>query len=155
MIPMPLLKKQVEQHPYPLLFVTISGAHLYGFPSPDSDFDLRGVHVLPLRDVVGLDPGTETVEVSRVAEGLELDLVTHDLKKFIGLILRKNGYVLEQLYSPISTISSGQTWPGPSTRCSPTRICNSIKQNTTAFATSFSERSTPARCRMRPRQEHR
>ena len=32
-----LLKKQVEQHPYPLLFATISGAHLYGFPSPDSD----------------------------------------------------------------------------------------------------------------------
>ena len=35
-------------------FVTVSGAHLYGFPSPDSDFDLRGVHVLPVRDVVGL-----------------------------------------------------------------------------------------------------
>jgi predicted nucleotidyltransferase len=40
MIPLPLLKKQVEQHPYPLLFATISGAHLYGFPSPDSDFDV-------------------------------------------------------------------------------------------------------------------
>ena len=23
---------------------TISGAHLYGFPSPDSDFDLREAH---------------------------------------------------------------------------------------------------------------
>jgi uncharacterized protein len=33
------LHKQVETHPYPLLFATISGAHLYGFPSPDSDFD--------------------------------------------------------------------------------------------------------------------
>ena len=42
----PRLLRQVEQHPYPLLFVTISGAHLYGFPSPDSDFDLRGVHHL-------------------------------------------------------------------------------------------------------------
>ena len=26
------------------LFVTVSGAHLYGFPSPDSDLDLRGCH---------------------------------------------------------------------------------------------------------------
>lgn len=34
---------EVQQQPYPLLFVTISGAHLYGFPSPDSDYDLRGV----------------------------------------------------------------------------------------------------------------
>jgi uncharacterized protein len=38
----PRLLKQVKLHPYPLLFATISGAHLYGFPSPDSDFDLRG-----------------------------------------------------------------------------------------------------------------
>ena len=32
--------------PFPLLLGTISGAHLYGFLSPDSDFDLRGEHVL-------------------------------------------------------------------------------------------------------------
>jgi hypothetical protein len=34
------------------LFATDSGAHLYGFPSPDSDLDLRGAFVLPVRDVV-------------------------------------------------------------------------------------------------------
>ena len=44
----PRLTKQIDEHPYPLLFATISGAHLYGFPSPDSDYDLRGVHLLPL-----------------------------------------------------------------------------------------------------------
>ena len=38
----------------------ISGAHLYGFPSPDSDFDLRGVHLLPLEQVVGPAAGQET-----------------------------------------------------------------------------------------------
>ncbi|SRR5260370_15777302 len=64
MIPMPLLIKQIEQHPYPLIFATISGAHLYGFPSPDSDFDLRGVHVLPLKEVVGLHIGPETIETT-------------------------------------------------------------------------------------------
>jgi uncharacterized protein len=93
--------REVAGQPYPLLFVTISGAHLYGFPSPDSDYDVRGSHVLPVRDVVGLDSGRETVEVSEVREGLEIDLVTHDVKKFFGLLLKKNGYVLEQLYSPL------------------------------------------------------
>jgi hypothetical protein len=29
------------------LFATISGAHLYGFASPNSDVDLRGAFVLP------------------------------------------------------------------------------------------------------------
>jgi uncharacterized protein len=95
------LLKQVAAHPYPLLFATISGAHLYGFPSPDSDYDLRGIHLLPLADVVGLNPGEETVEKSGIHEGLEIDLVTHDAKKFFGLMLKKNGYVLEQLLSPL------------------------------------------------------
>ena len=95
------LHKQVEAHPYPLLFATISGAHLYGFPSPDSDFDLRGVHLLPLKEVVGLSDGQETVEKSGIHDGLEIDLVTHDAKKFFGLMLKKNGYVLEQLFSPL------------------------------------------------------
>jgi predicted nucleotidyltransferase len=96
-----LLKKQVEQHPYPLVFATISGAHLYGFPSPDSDYDLRGVHLLPLKDVVGLKTGHETVEKSGIHDGLEIDLVTHDARKFFGLMLKKNGYVLEQVFSPL------------------------------------------------------
>ena len=98
---MPYLKKQIEQHPYPLIFATISGAHLYGFPSPDSDFDLRGAHVLPLEKVIGLVVHDETVEDSRVIEGLEMDIVSHDVRKFFGLLLRKNGYVLEQLCSPL------------------------------------------------------
>lgn len=95
------LSQQVEDHPYPLVFATISGAHLYGFPSPDSDFDLRGVHLLPLEEVVGLKPGHDTIEKSGIHDGLEIDLVTHDAKKFFELMLKKNGYVLEQLLSPL------------------------------------------------------
>jgi hypothetical protein len=62
----PRLKRIVAAQPYPLLFATISGAHLYGFPSPDSDFDLRGAHVLPIEKVVGLDVRDETVEQSMI-----------------------------------------------------------------------------------------
>lgn len=88
------------EHPYPLLFATVSGAHLYGFASADSDWDLRGVHVLPAKQVVGLLPLEETIELARNEE-IELDLVTHDVRKFFTLLLRPNGYVLEQLLSPI------------------------------------------------------
>ena len=55
------LRGEVAGHPYPLIFATVSGAHLYGFPSPDSDHDLRGCHILLMREVVGLDLGRETV----------------------------------------------------------------------------------------------
>ncbi len=102
----PRLYQIASSQPYPLLFATISGAHLYGFPSPDSDYDLRGVHVLPLKEVVGLNEKQETIQVSRVQDGLELDLVTHDIAKFFGLLLQRNGYVLEQLYSPLIVYST-------------------------------------------------
>lgn len=102
------LKIIASQHPYPLIFATISGAHLYGFPSADSDFDLRGVHILPIQDVIGLNVGEETIQVEEFRDGLELDLVTHDAKKFFGLMLKKNGYVLEQLYSPLIVQASSE-----------------------------------------------
>ena len=131
----PRLHRIVAAQPYPLLFATISGAHLYGFPSPDSDFDLRGAHVLPLERVVGLEITDETVEQEmmvpppdasqgrarhsvRAEHGnqtdggqgtdapyqdgpLEMDIVSYDVWKFFGLLLKKNGYVLEQLFSPL------------------------------------------------------
>lgn len=68
--------------------------------------DLRGAHLLPIERVVNLDPGPDTVEVSEVRDGLEIDLVTHDLRKFISLLLKRNGYVLEQLLSPIVVAGS-------------------------------------------------
>jgi len=96
----------ISVQPYPLLFTTVSGSHLYGFPSADSDFDLRGVHILPLPKVIGLISGEETIELSEVREGMQLDLVTHDIKKFFELLLKRNGYVLEQLYSPLIVYST-------------------------------------------------
>jgi predicted nucleotidyltransferase len=38
--------------------------------------------------------------------GVELDLVTHDIFKFFTMLLKRNGYVLEQLYSPLIVQSS-------------------------------------------------
>ncbi|MFK7736760.1 MAG: nucleotidyltransferase domain-containing protein [Pirellulaceae bacterium] len=101
MIDNELLLPHVREHPHQLVFATISGAHLYGFESADSDFDLRGVHVLPVENFVGLDEGDRTIEKEGVYDGLEIDLVTHDAEKFIRLMLRPNGYVLEQVLSPL------------------------------------------------------
>lgn len=101
-----LLRPIIEEQPYPVVFATVSGAHLYGFASRDSDVDLRGVHLLPAEDVVGLRTGPETLDRSWVWDGIEMDLVTHDLAKFARLLLRRNGYVLEQLLSPLVVTSS-------------------------------------------------
>ena len=46
----PRLEQIAIDQPYPLIFASVSGAHLYGFESRDSDWDLRGVHVLPVNE---------------------------------------------------------------------------------------------------------
>ncbi|MFG2719206.1 DNA polymerase beta superfamily protein [Streptomyces sp. NPDC048416] len=91
----------IAGQPGPLLFATVSGAHLYGFPSRDSDVDLRGVHILPTEALIGLREPEETRSRMWSQDGVEMDLVTHDLRKFVRLMLRRNGYVLEQLLSPL------------------------------------------------------
>jgi predicted nucleotidyltransferase len=103
----PWLADVATSQSYPLIFSTVSGAHLYGFASVDSDVDLRGVHVLPPEEVVGLRSGPETLQHSGVRDGVELDLVTHDLVKFCRLLLRPNGYVAEQLLSPL-VVTTGE-----------------------------------------------
>ncbi len=90
------------------LFATVSGAHLYGFPSPDSDVDLRGAFVLPVKEVIRLREPVETVSVTRSVAGVEVDWVAHEVRKFARMMTRRNGYVLEQLYSPLVVI--GGPW---------------------------------------------
>jgi len=102
------LQDAAARLPYPALFVTVSGAHLYGFASPDSDFDLRGAHLLPLRELVGLDAPRETVEISETRDGLEWDIVSHDARKFFGFLLKDSGYALEQAMSPLVVATSPQ-----------------------------------------------
>ncbi|MEK6238195.1 MAG: nucleotidyltransferase domain-containing protein [Planctomycetales bacterium] len=83
------------------LFVTVSGAHLYGFDSPDSDIDLRGCHLLPLEDLVGLKAPEETYQQDVDHQGWEIDLVSHDVGKYLRLLVKNNGYILEQVFSPL------------------------------------------------------
>lgn len=87
----------------PPVFATISGAHLYGFASPDSDVDLRGAFLTPLRETLGLNPPSETITVMDDTV-YDLDWVAHDLRKFARMMVQDNGYVLEQLYSPLVVV---------------------------------------------------
>src|SRR3954463_6999774 len=59
--------------------VALSGAHAYGFPSPDSDVDLKGIHVLPTSSLVGLRTPPLHVERMEVIEGVEIDYSSNEL----------------------------------------------------------------------------
>lgn len=82
-------------------FITVSGAHLYGFPSADSDVDLRGCYQLPLADLIGLRQPVETRERKLDLAGQEVELVAHEIGKYLRLLCKDNGYILEQVFSPL------------------------------------------------------
>ncbi len=89
-----------------VVLVGVTGAHAYGFPSPDSDYDLKGIELLPLASMLGLEPPTDTFDRMEVFEGVEQDLTLHDAKKALGLLLRGNGNVLEHVLAPFQLYES-------------------------------------------------
>ncbi len=91
---------------YPIALRSVCGPHLYGFASPDAGVEVRGVHILPLRDVIGLFRKNETVEMAETQEGRDVELLSHDLTTFANHVLDGNGLALELLYSPLIVDSS-------------------------------------------------
>ncbi len=100
------LRQYAEENIPGLIFVTVSGAHLYGFPSPDSDVDLRGSFAAPLRDILSLDTVRETLEPEGIVGGVEVEAVGHEIAKYLRLLVKPNGYVLEQILSPLVVLTS-------------------------------------------------
>jgi hypothetical protein len=87
------------------IFITVSGAHLYGFESYNSDLDLRGCHYPVGLEFLRYNKSSDTIDRSFEDRNIfreETDLVSHSFFKYLYLLTRKvNGYVLEQLYSPL------------------------------------------------------
>lgn len=87
-------KRAGERHH---LVIYLSGAHAYGFPSPDSDLDLKCVHVARTSDLVGLVPRPGGAEVMLVDDGVEIDYGSNELGEVLRGVLKGNGNYLERL----------------------------------------------------------
>ena len=79
------------------LVVYLSGAHAYGFPSPDSDLDLKCVHVAPTGRMVGLERALGGADHLVVIDGVELDYGSNELGDVLRGVLKGNGNYLERV----------------------------------------------------------
>jgi hypothetical protein len=79
------------------LVVYLSGAHAYGFPSPDSDYDLKCVHVAPTRDLVGLTVRDGAADRIETLDGVEIDYGSNEIGPVLRGALRGNGNYLERM----------------------------------------------------------
>ncbi|MBN1431879.1 MAG: nucleotidyltransferase domain-containing protein [Methanomicrobiaceae archaeon] len=78
-----------------IIFYTLSGAHLYGFPSEDSDYDIRGCHSVSAREYCGLRKKKDFIEKM---DG-DFDFVSFDIRKELNLVLKNNSNVLEHIFA--------------------------------------------------------
>lgn len=99
-IPYKQLAKISKQYVPNPIFLSISGSHLFGFDSPDSDYDVRGCHIAPLKEIISLHQPKQTIEFVKVIEELDMDIVSHEVGKFLKLLIAPNGNCIEQIYSP-------------------------------------------------------
>ncbi len=79
------------------LVVSLSGAHAYGFPSPDSDVDLKAIHVAPTARLVGLDVDSTTASRTEWIGGVEIDYSSNEIGPALHGILKGNGNYLERV----------------------------------------------------------
>lgn len=85
------------------LVIYLSGAHAYGFPSPDSDLDLKCVHVAPTSTLVGLDPAEESAgDRIEVIDGVELDYGSNELAPVLRGAIKGNGNYLERILGELA-----------------------------------------------------
>lgn len=87
-----------EEEAIRILFAIESGSRGWGFPSLDSDYDVRFIYVRPQNWYLSLHPGRDTLEfpVSDL-----LDIGGWDLKKSLLLAQKSNAVLWEWLQSPI------------------------------------------------------
>lgn len=81
-----------------IVFACESGSRAWGFPSPDSDFDVRFIYVRPLNYYLSV---AERDDQLSFAINDELDISGWDLRKVLQLMRKSNTTVFEWLQSPI------------------------------------------------------
>lgn len=90
------------------LVVSLSGAHAYGFPSPDSDLDLKAVHIDPTRVVLGLEQSKTPAQRVEVIDGVEIDYSSNEIQPVLTGILQGNGNYIERILGTLSLESSDE-----------------------------------------------
>lgn len=81
-----------------LLLTVESGSRAWGFPSSDSDYDVRFVYVRPRDWYLSLTPDRDVIEAPIVDD---IDLSGWDIRKALCLLLKSNAVVSEWIESPI------------------------------------------------------
>ena len=92
--------EQIEaEHNIKVLLACETGSRAWGFPSPDSDYDVRMLYVHNRNWYLTLSEGRDSIEL--MLENNDLDITGWDLRKALRLLWKSNAPFLERIQSPI------------------------------------------------------
>ncbi len=85
-------------HGIKILYSCESGSRAWGFPSPDSDYDVRFIYTRSLNDYLTIQPKKDHLSFPI---NDELDIYGWDISKVLQLITKSNTTPFEWLQSPV------------------------------------------------------
>src|ERR1700750_867100 len=92
------LSEIIQEHKITLLFANESGSRAWGFPSPDSDYDVRFIYARPYKYYLSIVDRKYDLHFPITDE---LDVYGWDIRKVLALIRKSNTTPFEWLQSPI------------------------------------------------------
>lgn len=92
--------KQIEtDKKIKILLACETGSRAWGFPSPDSDYDIRIVYVHDVDWYISVSERKDSIEM--MLENNDIDISGWELKKSLTLLKKSNPALLERIQSPI------------------------------------------------------
>ena len=95
-----LLKEKEASESIRILYACESGSRAWGFPSQDSDYDVRFIYHHPVEWYLAIDLENKPDVIERPISG-QIDLRGWDLRKTLKLMAKSNPPLLEWICSPI------------------------------------------------------
>ena len=93
------LEQIEEEKEIKILLACETGSRAWGFPSPDSDYDIRIIYVHRNNWYLSVNEQKDTIDI--MLENNDLDISGWELKKSLRLLKKSNPPLLERIQSPI------------------------------------------------------
>lgn len=98
------LQDLADEHEVKVLLAIESGSRAWGFPSTDSDYDVRFIYVRKLESYLSVKEFRDVIETPIIHDdtlGVPFDINGWDLRKALQLAIKSNPVLIEWLVSPV------------------------------------------------------
>jgi len=91
------VKQLIGRPDLDILYLCENGSRVYGWSTENSDYDIKGIYLKPLKEELSLYPGSDNI----VYQTDEYDIELFELRKYLSLLNKSNFNMVELLKSPI------------------------------------------------------